>query len=57
MIVQNPDGWYHLVFACSADAADKGDVMNFYALPLCRSTITAPEQDYPAIDAAGVAVN
>ena len=57
MIVHNPDGWYHLVFACSADAADKGDVMNFYALPLCRSTITAPEQDYPAIDAAGVMIN
>ena len=57
MIVQNADGWYHLVFAYSADSADKGDTVDIYALPLCRSTLTAPEQDYPAIDAAGALIS
>ena len=56
MIVQNSDGWYHLVFAYSVDSADKGNVISCYALPLCRSTLTAPEQDYEAIDAAGAVV-
>ena len=56
MIVENSDGWYHLVFARSVDEAKAGEIMSFCALPLCRSTITAPEEDYPAIDAAGAAV-
>ena len=56
MIVQNNDGWYHLVFAYSVDDADTGDYVNICALPLCRSTLTAPEQDYPAIDAAGAGI-
>ncbi len=54
MIVQNNDGWYHLVFAYSAESADPGEYVDICALPLHRSTITAPEQDYPCIDAAGV---
>ena len=56
MIVQNNDGWYHLVFAYSEDSADPGEYVDICALPLHRSTITAPEQDYPCIDAAGVYV-
>ena len=56
MIVQNNEGWYHLVFPYSVDRISQGDYADFYALPLCRSKITAPEQDYPAIDAAGAAV-
>ncbi len=54
MIVQNNDGWYHLVFAYSEDSADPGEYVDICALPLCHSTITAPEQNYPCIDAAGV---
>lgn len=56
MIVQNYDGWYHLIFAYAVEEADEGETMNFCALPLCRTTITAPEEDYPAIDAAAAAV-
>lgn len=56
MIVRNNDGWYHLVFARSVEDVSRGDVVNICALPLCRSTLTAPEQDYPAVDAAGAAV-
>ena len=56
MIVQNNEGWYHLVFAYAVESADTGDSVNLYALPLCRSTLTAPEQDYTAIDAAGAVV-
>lgn len=56
MIVQNNDGWYHLVFAYAVESADQGDAVSIYALPLCHSTLTAPEQDYPAIDAAGAIV-
>lgn len=56
MIVQNNDGWYHLVFAYSVDDVNTGDYVNICALPLCRSTLTAPEQDYPAIDAAGAVI-
>ncbi len=56
MIVQNNDGWYHLVFAYSVDEVDQGSFVDICAMPLCRSTLTAPEQDYPAIDAAGAAV-
>ena len=56
MIVQNNEGWYHLVFAYAVESADTGDSVNIYALPLCRSTLTAPEQDYAAIDAAGAVV-
>ena len=53
MIVENEDGYYHLFFAWSVDEADEGETIDIIALPLCRSTLTAPEQDYPAIDAAG----
>ena len=53
MIVQNHDGWYHLVFPYAVDQADPDETADFYILPLCRSTLTAPEQDYPAIDAVG----
>ena len=53
MIVQNNDGWYHLVFTYAVDKADQEETADFYILPLCRSTLTAPEKDYPAIDAAG----
>ncbi len=53
MIVQNSDGYYHLFFAWSVVNADRGDIVNITALPLCRSTLTSPEQDYPAIEAAG----
>lgn len=56
MIVQNEDGHYHLIFAYSEEDADKGDKVDICALPLCRSTLTAPEQDYKAIDAAGAMV-
>ncbi|MBP3891964.1 MAG: hypothetical protein J6D29_07305 [Solobacterium sp.] len=56
MIVQNADGWYHLVFAYSVDEVHRDDYVDIYALPLCRSTLTAPEQDYPAIDAVGAFV-
>ncbi len=56
MIVQNSDGWYHLVFAYSVKDVSAGDTVNISALPLCRSTLTAPEQDYEAIDAAGAAI-
>lgn len=53
MIVQNSDGWYHIVFSYAVTRADQGDIVDILALPLCRSTLTAPEQDYQAIDAAG----
>ena len=56
MIVQNADGFYHLVFAYSVDEADQGDTADIGILPFCRSILTSPEQDYPAIDAAGTAV-
>ena len=56
MIVQNSDGWYHLVFPRSIDSVSSGDTVDIYALPLCRSTLSAPEQEYEAIDAAGVQV-
>lgn len=56
MIVQNGDEWYHLVFAYSVDSAEQGDTVDVAAMPLCRTVLTAPEQDYPAIDAAGCAV-
>lgn len=53
MIVQNHEGWYHLVFAYSVDTVNIDDTVTICALPLCRSTLTAIEQDYPAIDVAG----
>ena len=36
--------------------ADRGDIVDICALPLCKSTLTAPEKDYPAVDAAGAVV-
>ena len=56
MIVQNNDGWYHLVFAYAVDAADTGDVVDICAMPLCRRTLSAPDQEYQAIDAAGAMI-
>ena len=56
MIVQNSGGWYHLVFAWSVSSVDQGSTADICALPLCRSTLTAPEQDYPAIDCAGAVI-
>lgn len=56
MIVQNHEGWYHLVFAYSVEHCNQGETVDIYALPLCNTTLTAPEQDYPAIDAAGALV-
>jgi hypothetical protein len=56
LIVENSDGYYHLVFAYGVTKADRGDIVDICALPLCKSTLTAPEQDYPAIDAAGAVV-
>ena len=56
MIVQNQDGWYHLVFAYSVEDADQGDIADIGILPFCHSTLTSPEQEYSAIDAAGTAV-
>ena len=53
MIVQNQDGWYHLFFTYALEDVNNGDTVSICALPLCRSTLTAPEEDYPAIDAAG----
>ena len=53
MIVQNHEGWYHLFFAYAVEDVNNGDTVNICALPLYRSTLTAPEEDYPAIDAAG----
>ena len=53
LIVQNQDGWYHLFFAYPVEDVSNGDTVTICALPLCRSTLTAPEEDYPAIDAAG----
>jgi hypothetical protein len=53
LIVQNQDGWYHLFFAYPVEDISNGDTVTICALPLCRSTLTAPEEDYPAIDAAG----
>ncbi len=56
LIVENNDGWYHLVFAYGVTKADRGDIVDICALPLCKSTLTAPEKDYPAVDAAGAVV-
>lgn len=56
MIVQNDDGWYHLVFAYSVTSADRGSIVNICAMPLCRSTLTSPDGDYEAIDAAGAMI-
>ncbi len=56
MIVQNQDGWYHLVFAYPVEDVSQGDTVSICALPLCRSTLTAPEQNYPAVDAAGAVI-
>ena len=56
MIVQNSSGWYHLFFAYSVDGVSNGDTVSICALPLCRSTLTAPEGDCPAIDAAGAMI-
>ncbi len=56
LIVENSDGWYHLVFAYGVTKADRGDIVDICALPLCKSTLTAPEKDYPAVDAAGAVV-
>ncbi len=56
LIVENSDGWYHLVFAYGVTKADKGDIVDICALPLCKSTLTAPEKDYAAVDAAGAVV-
>lgn len=56
MIVQNSDGYYHLVFAYSVDAADRDETVDICALPLCRSTLSTPDGDYEAIDAAGAMI-
>ena len=57
IIIRNQDGWVHLVFAYSVESVDLGDTADFYALPLCHSVLTTPEQDEQAIDAAGVIVS
>ena len=56
LIVENNEGWYHLVFAYGVTKADRGDIVDICALPLCKSTLTAPEKDYSAVDAAGAVV-
>ncbi|MBQ8068049.1 MAG: hypothetical protein IJ201_06875 [Solobacterium sp.] len=56
MIVQNHEGWYHLFFTYAVEDVNNGDTVSICALPLCRSTLTAPEDDYSAIDAAGASL-